>query len=78
MEGAYCKVSKSRSTKTEVNEEQLLASYQSVINGLIEALPPYLSVEIKVNKTALKDFAKEKGITPAGVEFVENWSLRIR
>lgn len=78
LEGAYCKVSKSRSTKTEVNEDMLLASYQSAINKLIETLPPYLSVEIKVNKTALKDFIKEQGITPAGVEFVENWSLRIR
>lgn len=78
LEGAYCKVSKSRSTKTEVDEGQLLASYQSAINKLIETLPPYLSVEIKVNKTALKDFIKDQGITPAGVEFVENWSLRIR
>ena len=78
LEGAYCKVGKSRSTKTEVNEEMLLASYQAVINELMETLPPYLSVEIKVNKTALKDYIKAEGVTPAGVEFVENWSLRIR
>ena len=78
LEGAYCKVSKSRSTKTEVDEPTLLQVYTPMLDGVNESLPPYLSVEYKVNKTALKDYIKDTGITPAGVEFVESYSLRIR
>ena len=78
LEGAYCKISKSKSTKTEVDEPTLLLAYMPMMQGVNESLPPYLSAEIKVSKTALKDYIKEEGITPAGVEFVENWSLRIR
>ena len=33
---------------------------------------------MKVNKTGIKEYEKETGILPAGVEKVENWSLRIK
>jgi len=78
LEGNFVKFSRGKSTSTETNDEQLKAAFASQIADLTDILPPYLSVDIKVNKTALKEYIKEEGITPAGVEFVENWSLRIR
>lgn len=78
LEGNLVKFSRGRSTSTETNDEQLKAAYTAQIANLMDALPPYLDVDVKVNKTALKEYIKEEGITPAGVEFVENWSLRIR
>ena len=41
-------------------------------------LPPYLTLEMKVNKTGIKEYEKETGILPAGAEKVESVSLRIR
>ena len=78
LEGKYCKMTRSRSTKTEVNEEQITAAFINGLQALNESLPPYITADFKVSKTALKDYIKEENITPAGVEFVENWSLRIR
>ena len=78
LEGAYCKISKTKSTKTEVNEELLLSGVQFEIDSLTEKMPPYVTLETKVSKTALKDYIKETGITPAGVEFVDSYSLRIK
>lgn len=78
LEGDFVKFSREKSTSTETNDEQLKAAFASHIADLTDILPPYLSVDVKVNKTALKEYIKETGIQPAGVEFVENWSLRIR
>ena len=78
LEGAYCKISKSTSTKTEVDEEKLLQAYMPMLEAINESLPPYITAEFKVSKTALKEYIEESGITPAGVEFVENYSLRIK
>ena len=78
IEGAYCKMTRARSTKTEVNEEQVTAAFANGLQELNDTLPPYITADFKVNKTALKDYIKAEGITPAGVELVENWSLRIR
>lgn len=78
LEGAYCKMSRARSTKTEVDEEQITAAFINELQQLNATLPPYIVADFKVNKTALKDYIKAEGITPAGVEFVDNWSLRIR
>ena len=78
LEGNFVKFSRGKSTSTETDDDVLRASYTAPIANLMDALPPYLQVEIKVNKTALKEYIKETGITPNGVEFVENWSLRIR
>lgn len=78
LEGAYCKISKSRSTKTEVDEAVLLSEFEKGLKHINESLPPYVTAELKVSKTALKDYIKETGITPAGVEFVESSSLRIK
>lgn len=78
LEGNFVKFSRGRSTSTETNDDQLRAAFTAQIANLMDSLPPYLSVDVKVNKTALKEYIKETGITPAGVEFVENYSLRIR
>ena len=76
MEGAYCKMSLSSSTATEVDEEIALAPYKSRLDRLM--LPAWITAELKVSKTALKDAFKDQEVTPAGVRFVKNTSLRIK
>lgn len=78
LEGAYCKMSIRRSSKVETNDEQLTAAYLNAVQALNESLPPYLSIDVKVNKTAIKDYLKEEGILPAGAEIVDSYSLQIR
>lgn len=78
LEGAYCKMTRVRSTKAEVDEAVLLSGFEKGLKHINESLPPYVTAEFKVSKTALKDYIKEERLKPAGVEIVENWSLRIR
>lgn len=78
LEGAYCKISRAKTSKVETNEELLTASYSGNLAEFNETLPPYITAEFKVSKTAIKDFQKTEGILPAGAEIVENWSIRIR
>ena len=76
LEGNYCKMSLASSTATEVDEDTVLAPYRSRLAKL--DLPDWITADLKVSKTALKDAFKDKDVTPAGVSFVENQSLRIR
>ena len=76
LEGSYCKMTLTTSTATEVDEETVLAPYRSRLAKL--DLPDWITADLKVSKTALKDAFKDKDVTPAGVTFVENQSLRIR
>ena len=78
IEGDKCKISRSRTTAIETNDDMLMFSYQKNLDDLNAILPPYIRAEMKVSKTALKEFQKEQGILPAGAEVVENYSLRIR
>lgn len=78
LEGAYCKMSLSSSTSTVVDEDLLLQPYGGKIQKFQEQLPSWLTVEFKVNKTALKDAYKDKDVTPAGVQFVKGTTLRIK
>lgn len=78
LEGAYCKISRAKTSKVETNEDLLLATYLPTIDAINESLPPYITAELKVSKTGIKDFQKAEGILPAGAEIVESWSLRIR
>lgn len=78
LEGAYCKISRAKTSKVETDEELLTASYSGNLAELNKSLPPYITAEFKVSKTAIKDFQKTEGILPAGAEIVENWSIRIR
>ena len=78
IEGEKCKISRSRTSSIETNDDMLTAAYLNALNELNEKLPPYIRAEFKVSKTAIKEFQKDEGIMPAGAEIVENWSLRIR
>lgn len=78
LEGTYCKISRAKSSKIETDDATLLFSYTTMIDELNAKLPPYITVEPKVSKTAIKEYQKTEGILPAGAEVVENWSLRIR
>lgn len=78
LEGQFCKISRARTSSIETNEDMLLASYIPTIDAINESLPPYIKVEPKISKTAIKEFQKTEGILPAGAEIVENWSIRIR
>ena len=76
LEGEYCKMSLSTSTSTEVEDDVVLQPYLSRLELL--KLPPWITADLKVSKTALKDAFKGKDVMPAGVTFKENKSLRIR
>ncbi len=78
IEGNFCKISRARSVKVETNDDQLKAAYQKNLDELNASLPPYLSAELKVSKTAIKDMLKTDGILPQGAEIVKNYSLRIQ
>lgn len=78
LEGAYCKVTRTRFSKIETNEEMLTAAYSNNLAELNDKLPPYITAEFKISKTAIKDFQKVEGILPAGAEVVENWYVRIK
>ena len=78
LEGQYCKMSLVKSTRVETDEEQLKAAYQAAVDELGATLPLYLTLDMKVNKTGIKEYEKKTGILPAGAEKVESVSLRIR
>ena len=78
IEGEKSKISRVRTTAVETNDEQILAAYQQNLDELNALLPPYITAEMKVSKTAIKESQKAEGILPAGATIVENYSLVIR
>lgn len=78
IEGQLCSMTKTTSVSLDVDEEALLAAHAEKIAELQAALPEYLTVEIKVSKTAIKNKFKNTDVLPAGCAYVENDSLRIR
>ena len=78
IEGQLCTMTRTSSKSLDVDEEILLAGYQDKIAELQASLPEYLTVEVKVSKTAIKNKFKDTDILPAGCSYVENESLRIR
>lgn len=79
LEGAYCKISRVKTTSIQTNDEVIFAPYLMALEEFRKTLPPHIQVpDFKVSKTAIKEMQKESGILPAGAEVVENWSLRIR
>lgn len=78
IEGELCSMTRTTSKALDVNEEMLLAVYKDKIAELQSLLPEYLTVEIKVSKTAIKNKFKDSDILPAGCAYVESESLRIR
>lgn len=78
LESNLHKMYRRRSEKVETNDEQLLAGFQRKIEELKMILPDYVTVDVKINKTALKQFEKETGLLPAGAEKVENYTLTVK
>jgi hypothetical protein len=78
LESNLHKMYRRRSEKVETNDEQMLAGYQRQIEELRMILPDYVTVEVKVNKTMLKQFEKETGILPAGAAKIENFTLTVK
>lgn len=78
IEGELVTMTRTSVKSLDVNEEVLLSSYSDKIAELQASLPDYLTVEIKVSKTAIKNKFKDSDLLPAGCAYVENDSLRIR
>lgn len=78
IEGEHCKISRSEREGIEVNEELLLEDMQARIAEFQESLPEFVTVEMKVSKTALKEWMKREGITPKGVAVKTDSSITIR
>jgi hypothetical protein len=78
LEGELCSMTRSTTKSLDVNEELLLEPYADKIARLQSELPDYLTIEVKVSKTAIKNRFKDTDILPAGCAYVENESLRIR
>lgn len=78
IEGELFSMTRTTSKALDVDEEMLLAVHKDKIAELQSLLPEYLTVEIKVSKTAIKNKFKDSDILPAGCAYVENESLRIR
>ena len=78
IEGELCSMTRTTTKSLDVNEELLLSTLNERIAEFQASLPEYLTVEIKVSKTAIKNKFKDTDILPAGCTYVENESLRIR
>ena len=78
IEGDKSKITRARSQSMETDDAMLTFSYDSSLADLNATLPPYITAEFKISKTALKEYIKDTGITPNGAAFIENWSIRIR
>lgn len=80
IEGNLCKISLATSKATEVDEDTVLAPFIPAIEALEAKLPPYVTIEPKVSKTAAKEATKElpDGVNLPGVTFTESVSLRIK
>ena len=78
LEGLFCSMTRTTTKALDVDEELLIEQYKDKIAELQASLPEYLTIEVKVSKTAIKNKFKDTDILPAGCAYVENDSLRIR
>ena len=79
LEGGTTRVSFAKNpASVEADEEAMIAPYLFLIDQLVESLPPYIKVEVKVSKDAIKQMYKETGVMPAGAELVQTESIRIK
>lgn len=77
IEGSLCSatIQKGRESVQVVDDVEI-ETYQTEIDRLQEALPPFIKVECKVNKTELKKWIEEGGPVKSAV-IVRNPSLKI-
>lgn len=73
LEGETCKLSIRTSKVGEVDEEKIYAPFLESITAIQNALPEYISVEFKINKTALKEASQLSAID--GYQQRENKNL---
>lgn len=78
LAGETTKFSTRKSTAVEVDEDTLLAAYREKIADFVATLPAWLSLEVKVSKTAIGNEYKSSGLTPEGAQVVENTSLIVK
>ena len=78
IEGNMCKISISKTSSVVTDDELIISGYQRRLEEFVSALPPYIKAELKVSKSAIKEFQKTEGLLPSGAEIVENHTLRIR
>ena len=78
LKGNLCSVSIRKSTSLKVDEEAMLKPYSERISQLQGVLPPYITVDVKISKSGIKEMYKGTDALPAGCENVENESLTIR
>lgn len=78
IEGELCTMTRTSIKSLDVDEEVLLFPYNEKIAELQAELPEYLTIEVKVSKTAIKNKFKGTDVLPAGCAYVENDSLRIK
>lgn len=79
LEGSTCKfIPKNNAESLEVNEDVLISGYERNIEEFQQTLPQWLTIEVKVNKTVLKNQIKADGITPEGCEMVRTRSLMVK
>lgn len=78
LEGKLCKMSIRSTQALEVDDAAALAPYGRDIERLRKKLPEWITVEVKISKTGLKDAYKDTDILPAGVSEVSRQSLIIR
>lgn len=80
LEGRFCKMTLTRSTATEVDEDEALAPYVEAIGEFAATLPDYIKVEASVSKTAVKEAVKDlpEGVSLPGVSLAHHTSLRIK
>ena len=78
LAGSLTKFSTRRSKAVELDEAVLLERYREKVDAFAATLPAWLSLEMKVSKSAIKADFDATGITPEGAKVVENTSLTIR
>lgn len=78
IEGDLCSMTRTQTKALDVDEDLLLLAHREKIDALQASLPDYLTIEVKVSKTAIKSKFKDTDLLPAGCKYVENESLRIK
>lgn len=78
LAGETTKFSTRASKAVEIDEDLLLCRYRLAIHDFQETLPDWLTLEVKVSKTAISNAYKATGVTPEGAQIVENTSLIVK
>lgn len=78
IEGHLCKFLWRKNLRLKCDQELLELPYRDRLEALKTQLPPWLTIDLTLNKTILKQSFKETDVLPAGCEFEESDSLTIR